>query len=477
LTTAVGSAQLPTIPDARRWWALASVATAQLMIGIDLTIMNIALPSVQRSLGFSDPGRQWVVTTFALSYGGLLLLGGRLSDLIGRRRSLLIGLTGFALASALGGAAIDPAMLLASRALQGVFGALMTPSVLATLAATFPTPQERGKAFGIYGTIMSASSGLGVILGGVLTDYLDWRWCMFVNLPFAIAAGVGVLRSVHPTPRTAGARVDIVGALLATTGLMALVLGFAQAEPDGWSSPATAGPLAVGIVLLTAFVWAQTRVARPLLPLRVVLNRRRGGSYLAVLGLAVGMFAALFFLTFYLQNILGYSPVQAGLAFLPLTAGIMVGVRGVSPLLMRAPVRSMLSPGLLAIAAGLALLGLVQVGSGYWLHILPVFFLVGLGTGWVLVAANSTATFGAGADTAVAGATVMTSQQIGASLGTALLSTIAGSAATHYRHTHPASPAAQAIVHGFNVASLGAAAFLCLAALAVFLITGPSKLT
>ncbi|MEU9018424.1 MFS transporter [Actinomadura sp. NPDC048394] len=458
-------------PDPRRWWALAAVATAQLMIGIDMTIMNIALPSLQRSLHLSDPGRQWVITVYALGYGGLLLLGGRLSDLIGRRRALLIGLTGFALASALGGAAPGPALLLAARAAQGVSGALLTPSVLATLAAAFPAPAERGRAFGIYGTVMGSSSGLGVVLGGVLTDYLDWRWCMFVNVPIAAAAGAGVLYAVRPVPRTPGVKIDVVGALLATAGLMGLVLGFARAEPDGWGAATTVVPLAAGVALLAAFAWTQTRVSGPLLPPRVVLDRRRGGSYLAVLGLAVGMFAALFFLTFYLQNVLGYSPVRAGVAFLPLTAGLMIGVRGVSRLLVRAPVRALLVPGLLVIAAGLALLGTVRVDSGYWTHVLPVFLLVGLGTGWVLVTANSTVTLGAGPDTAVAGAGVMTSQQIGASLGTALLSTVAGTAAAHYLRDHPGG-AARAAVHGFDVASLGAAGALCLVAAVVFLVTG-----
>lgn len=460
-----------TAPAPRRWWALAAVATAQLMIGIDMTIMNIALPSLQRSLHLSDPDRQWVITVYALAYGGLLLLGGRLSDLIGRRRALLTGLAGFALASALGGAAPGPALLLTARAAQGAFGALLTPSVLATLAASFPAPAERGRAFGIYGTVMGSSSGLGVVLGGVLTDYLDWRWCMLVNVPIAVAAAAGVLYAVRPVPRTPGVKVDAVGALLATAGLMSLVLGFARAEPDGWGAATTAGPLAAGVALLAAFAWAQTRVPAPLLPPRVVLDRRRGGSYLAVLGLSVGMFAALFFLTFYLQNVLGYPPVRAGIAFLPLTAGLMIGVRGVSRLLVRAPVRALLAPGLLVIAAGLALLGTVRVDSGYWTHVLPVFLLVGLGTGWVLVTANSTATLGAGPDTAVAGAGVMTSQQIGASLGTALLSTVAGTAAAHYLRAHPGAPA-RAAVHGFDVASLGASGALCLVAAAVFLVTG-----
>jgi EmrB/QacA subfamily drug resistance transporter len=457
----MGATDVEVQPDVRRWWALAAVATAQLMIGIDLTIMNIALPSVQRSLGLSDPTRQWVITLFALGYGGLLLLGGRLTVLIGRRRILLIALIGFAAASALGGAATGPAMLLTGRALQGVFGALLTPAVLATLAVAFPLPAERGKAFGIYGTAMGSSSGLGVLVGGVLTDYADWRWCMYVNLPIAALAAAGVMYAVRPEERPSTVRVDVAGAVLATAGLMALVFGFASAEPDGWDAPTTFLPLAAGVLLLTTFVAVQAKVATPLLPLRVVLDRRRGGSYLAVFSLAVGMFAALFFLTFYLQNIQHYTPVKAGLAFLPLTVGLMAGVRAVSPLLARASVRSLICPGLLTIAAGLALLGLLKSDSSYWLHVLPVFLLVGLGTGWVLVTANSTATLGAGPDSAVAGAMVMTSQQVGASLGTALLSTVAGTVAAH------SDP-----VHGFNVASLGAAGFLCLAALVVYAAAG-----
>lgn len=446
--------------DAKRWWALAAVATAQLMIGIDLTIMNIALPSVQRSLGLADSTRQWVITLFALGYGGLLLLGGRMSDVIGRRRALLVGLTGFAAASALGGAATGPGMLLAGRALQGVFGALLTPAVLATLAASFPLPAERGKAFGIYGTAMGSASGLGVLVGGVLTEYLDWRWCMYVNLPVAALAAGGVLYAVRPVSKTHAPRVDVAGAFLATAGLMAVVFGFARAESDGWSAPTTFVSLAAGMLLLAVFVAVQARGTTPLLPLRVVLNRRRGGSDLAVFSLAIGMFAALFFLTFYLQNIQHYSPVKAGLAFLPLTVGLMAGVRAVSPLLAKASVRSLICPGLVTIAAGLALLGLLNTDSSYWLHVMPVFLLVGLGTGWVLVTANSTATLGAGPDSAVAGAMVMTSQQVGASLGTALLSTVAATVAAH------SDP-----VRGFNVASLGAAGFLCVAALGIYWLT------
>ena len=453
--------------DPRRWWALAAVATAQLMVGIDLTVMNIALPSAQRALDMSDPTRQWVVTVFALFYGGMLLLGGRVSDLVGRRRSLVIGLAGFSLASALGGLAGGPAMLLMSRGLQGVFGALLTPAVLGTLAATFPAPAERGKAFGIYGAVMGSSSGVGLVLGGVLTEYVSWRWCMFVNLPIAALATVGVLYAVRAVPRVRGVRLDIVGAVLVTIGLMSLVLGFSRAESDGWGATSTAGSLAAGVVLIAVFIWWQTRASQPLLPLRVIRHRLRCASYLAVFCLAVGMFAALFFLTFHLQNVLHYSPVEAGVAFLPLTFGLLLSVRVVSRLLGRVQVRALLCPGLLTLATGLALLATVRVDSGYWLHVLPVFLLVGLGAGWVLIVANSTATLGAGADTGVAGAMVMTSQQMGASVGTALLSTIAATAAAGR-----SGPAANALVHGMNVAGASAAAFVALAAVVVFVVAG-----
>jgi EmrB/QacA subfamily drug resistance transporter len=474
MTMEAGTARLtagPAVADPKRWWALAATATAQLMIGIDLTIMNIALPSAQQSLHMSDPARQWVITTFALSYGSLLLLGGRLSDLIGRRRSLLIGLAGFATSSALGGAATGPGMLLAARSLQGVFGALMTPSVLAALAAAFPVRAERGKAFAIYGTAMGSSSGLGVLLGGVLTQYLDWRWCMYVNLPIALAAGAGVRYAIRPAARGPRPRLDLPGTLLATVGLIGLVLGFARAEIDGWSATVTIASLTAGTVALAVFVWVQRKVQYPLLPLRVILNRPRGASYVAVLTLAMAVYAALFFLTFYLQDVLRYAPVRAGVAFLPLTAGLIIGSRVAGRLVMRVRARLLLCPGVLILAGGLALLGQLGTDSGYWLHVLPVFLLVGLAAGLVLVTANSTATLNTGPDTAVAGATVMTSQQVGASLGTALLATVSGTAAANYLRSHPGS-GTQALVHGLTVASLGAAAFLVLAAVAVFLICG-----
>ncbi|GMA23444.1 hypothetical protein GCM10025864_12030 [Luteimicrobium album] len=363
-TTDLSRTTVEAPADPRRWWALAAVATLQLMVGLDLTIMNIALPSAQRDLGFADADRQWVITAFALGYGSLLLVGGRVSEAMGRRRALLVGAAGFAAASVAGGLAGDTGVLLATRAAQGAFGALMTPSVLATLSTTFPAPPERGKAFGVYGTVMGSSSGLGLLLGGLLTQYLDWRWCMFVNVVVAaVAVGLTVyaVRPVSPVRRP----LDLPGALLASLGLVALVYGFARAETDGWGAGVTVGALVVGAALLVGFVAVEARVASPLLPLRVVRDRHRGGSYLAVLSLAVGMFAALFFLTFYLQDVRGWSPVRTGLGFLPLTVGLMAGVRFVSPRLARPSAVLLIPSGLLVIAAGLALLGLLHADSGY----------------------------------------------------------------------------------------------------------------
>ncbi|HEY6796947.1 MAG TPA: MFS transporter [Kineosporiaceae bacterium] len=472
LSTHIGRApaQRPAQEVPRRWTALAGVATAQLMIGIDSTIMNIALPSTQQALHLSDPARQWVITAFTLCYGGLLLLGGRLSDLMGRRRALLLALAGFAAASALGGIAVNAGMFLGARAAQGVFGALLTPSVLATIAATFRLPAERARAYGVYGTVMGSSTGLGVLLGGVLTGYLSWRWCMLVNLPFALASALCVRSAVQSRPAVPRPRIDVTGAVLATGGLMALVLGFDRAQVKGWTAAVTVGSLTAGAVMVALFVAVQARSAQPLLPLRVLRHRRRGGSYLAVLALAAGMFSTLFFLTFHLQNVLGYSPVLAGLGFLPLTGGLLLGTRLATPLLARGRPRPALVAGLASAAVGELLLSLVYAGSGYLWPVLAVFVLIGLGAGAVLVSANSTATAGAGPDTAVAGAMVMTSQQIGASLGTALLGTIAGRAAGAHGATHDAV----ALVHGMNVAALTGTAVLVVATIAVAVVTGPS---
>lgn len=468
----------------RRWWALAAAALGQLMIIADVTIMNLALPSAQRDLGMSDPTRQWVITTFALGYGGFLLLGGRVGELLGRRLALLTGMVGFAAASVLAGAAVNTGMLLAGRGLQGLFGALFSPAALALLGTTFTLPAERARAFAIFGTVMGSSWSIGLILGGLITDVANWRVALFVAVPLAAIAIAVTMASVPagrtPAPVAGGTpreRLDIAGALLVTLGVMGLVFGFSRAETHGWGAGATIASLVAGVVLVAAFVAVEARTARPLLPLRIVLHRSRGGAYLAVFAIGSGLFTGLFLLTYYLQTVLGYAPAHAGAAFLPLGVTLIVGVRIVGRLIQRVPIRALLVVGLTSVAAGLAMIGFLRADRSYWTGALPALFLIGFGVGWVMMPANSIATLGAGRDAGVAGGAFMTSQQIGASLGLALFGSIAGAATASYVDSHTAATAHEALVHGFNVAAPIAAGFLLLAAVAVHLVIGPRGAT
>jgi EmrB/QacA subfamily drug resistance transporter len=340
----------------RRWWILGVVGLAQLMVVLDATIVNIALPSAQRDLGFSNADRQWVVTAYALAFGGLLLLGGRLSDLIGRRRMLIIGLVGFGAASALGGAATSFAVLVIGRGAQGAAGAMLAPAALSTLTVTFTDPAERGKAFGVYGAIAGAGAAVGLLLGGLLTEYLSWRWTLYVNVLLAAIAIAGVVRLVAAHPRDPSVRIDWPGTVLAVAGLVAVVYGLSEAATKGWSAPETIALLAAGVVLLAVFVLVERRVSHPLLPLPIVLNRFRGGAYLAIGLSGVGSFGIFLFLTYYLQLTLGYSPVKAGLAFLPMVVAIVAASTTSSGVLPRTGPRPLLPAGLVLAAGGLALL-------------------------------------------------------------------------------------------------------------------------
>ncbi|HTQ88312.1 MAG TPA: MFS transporter, partial [Streptosporangiaceae bacterium] len=384
---------------ARRWWILGVVGLAQLMVVLDATIVNIALPSAQRDLGFSNADRQWVVTAYALAFGGLLLLGGRLSDLVGRRRMLIIGLVGFAAASALGGAATSFAMLVIGRGAQGAFGALLAPAALSTLTVTFTNPAERGRAFGVYGAIAGAGGAVGLLLGGLLTEYLSWRWCLYVNVVLAILAVAGAIRLMTPQPRDPHVRIDWPGTILVAVGLVAVVYGLSEAATKSWSAPETIVLLVAGVVLLAAFVLVEQRVAHPLLPLRIILNRFRGGAYLAIGLSAIGVFGIFLFLTYYLQLTLAYSPVKSGLAFLPMIAAIVAASTTSSGVLMpRFGPRPLIPAGLLIAAGGLVILA-VQLGlrTSYLSWILPALLLVGAGLGVVFGCALNTATYGAGA--------------------------------------------------------------------------------
>jgi len=454
-----------TAASARRWWVLGVVGLAQLMVVLDATIVNIALPSAQRDLGFSNADRQWVVTAYSLAFGGLLLLGGRLSDLVGRRRMLIIGLVGFGAASALGGAATGFAVLVIGRGLQGAFGAMLAPAALSTLTVTFTDPAERGRAFGVYGAIAGAGGAVGLLLGGLLTEYLSWRWCLYVNVVLAVIAVAGAIRLMPAYPRDPDVRIDWPGTALVVAGLVAFVYGLSEADTKGWGAPETIALLVAGVVLLAAFVLVEMRVAHPLLPLRIVLNRFRGGAYLAIGLSAIGVFGIFLFLTYYLQLTLAYSPVKSGLAFLPMIAAIVAASTTSSGVLMpRFGPRPLIPVGLLLGSGGLALLA-SQLGlrTSYPGWILPSLLLVGAGLGVVFGCALNTATYGSGAaDAGVAAALVNTNQQVGGSIGTALLNTLAASALTSYVLAHGRGPLvlAQAAVHSYVVAFWISAAIL-----------------
>ncbi|MFE2631676.1 MFS transporter [Streptomyces sp. NPDC059374] len=457
--------------DPRRWWGLVVIALAQLMVVLDATIVNIALPSAQEDLGISDGDRQWVITAYTLAFGGLLLLGGRIADLAGRKRTFIIGLIGFAAASALGGAATSSGMLFGARALQGVFAAVLAPSALSLLTTTFTDPKERGKAFGIYGALAGSGSAIGFIVGGVLTEYLDWRWCLYVNVPIAVIAVFGAFALLHDSPVHKGARLDVPGVILGCGGLVAIVYGFAEAEPRGWTDPLVLALFAAGVVLLVAFVAWQTRAPVPLLPLHIVRDRNRAGCFLTMALAVIGLFGLFLFMTYYLQVILGYSPVMTGLAFLPLTAAIIVGSTQIAArLLDHVPPRLLMAPGALLAAIGMVLLTQLTVDSSYAPHVLPALILMGLGMGLVFMPVFATATAGvAPQDSGVTSATVNTSQQVGGSIGTALLNTIATTSSTAYITAHLLNPAdrrlvtQQGIVHGYTVAIWWAAAIMLLA--------------
>ena len=443
--------------SARRWLILGVVCLGQLMVVLDATVVNIALPAAQHDLAFSNADRQWVVTAYSLAFGGLLLLGGRLADLFGRKRMLIIGMIGFAAASALGGAATGIGMLLAGRAIQGAFGAMLAPAALSTLTVTFTNPAERGKAFGIYGAIAGAGGAVGLLLGGVLTQYLSWRWCLYVNVVFAVVAVMAAVRLLRRDPVSTDVRLDIPGTVLVVLGLVGVVYGLSEAETKGWGAPLTIGLLIAGVVLLAVFVEVERRVAHPLLPLRVVLDRFRGGAYLAIGLSGTGMFGIFLFLTYYLEEILRYSPVTTGLAFLPMIAALMASSTLSSGLLMpRIGPRLLVPAGMVVAAAGLVILATqLSATASYGAAILPALVVVGAGLGLVFGCAMNTATYGTiPADAGVASAMVNTCQQIGGSIGTALLNTIAASALTSYLLIHGNSPAAQVngAVHSYVVA-------------------------
>jgi EmrB/QacA subfamily drug resistance transporter len=442
----------------RRWWILAVLGIAQLMVILDSTIVTIALPTAQHDLGFSNADREWIVTAYSLAFGSLLLLGGRIGDKFGRKRALIIGLAGFAAASALGGASVDFAMLVIARTVEGAFGALLAPSVLALLTTTFMDPGERGKAFGLYGAIAGAGGALGLLLGGMLTSYASWRWTLFVNLVFAAIATAGALLWLKTDEVVDSEPFDLPGLFLVAGGLFSVVFGFSHAETTSWSDPFTIGFLVAGVVLLAVFAVFETRATFPLLPPRVVRNRTRGGSVLAMLFASVGLFGVFLFLTYYLQETLGFSPVKTGVAFLPMVA-VLAATAQVSNriLLPRVGPRPIIPVGLLVAAAAMFGLHLVGMHSSYTSHVLPYLIVLGVGFGLSVSPSFSTGTLGLDSqDAGVGSATLNTAQQVGGSIGVSLLNTLAASAATSYLVGRAATTAnlQAALLHSYTTAFL-----------------------
>jgi len=476
--TSSATEQRRAAPGDRRWLILVVVAIAQLMVVLDATIVNIALPSAQRALGFPNSDRQWVVTAYALAFGSLLLVGGRLGDMFNRKWVFITGLVGFALASAVGGAAGSFTILVTARALQGVFGALLAPSALGTLVSTFRDPRERGRAFGVFGSVAAGGGGIGLILGGLLTQYLSWRYCLYVNLVFAAIAVAGALAYIRTGRPAARPRMDWPGTVLACAGLFLIVFGFSHAETSGWTDPLTLGSLILGPVLLAGFAVAEQRSTHPLLPLRVLVDRARGGSYAALFISGIAIFGTFLFLTYYLQLIKGESPLSTGLLFLPMIGCILISSNLASIVLLpRTGPRVLIAAGMLLGTGGMVYLTQVSVTSSYVGGVLPALLILGLGFGMIFAPGINAATTGVRReDSGVASALVNTVQQVGGSIGTSALSTIALTATASYLVAHHASPLAPAIAatHGYTLAFAISAGLLGLGCvLAIVLL--PSK--
>jgi EmrB/QacA subfamily drug resistance transporter len=459
-------------------WVLCIVGIAQLMVVLDATIVNIALPSAQLDLGFDDGQRQWIVTSYALSFGSLLLFAGRLSDVIGRRTAFLAGLIGFAAASVLGGAAPDFDVLVTARVLQGASGALLAPAALSILTTTFTGPQERSRAFAVYGAIAGAGGAVGLLLGGVLTEYLSWRWCLFVNVflaVFAAAAALVFLEAKRPDLWVAQRpKLDLPGTFAVCGALFAIVYGFSNAEGYGWSSPSTWMPLLTGGTLAGTFVWWQTKSEHPLLPLRVLADRHRAASFISFLITSAGMFGIFLFLTYYLQLSLNYSPVRTGLAFLPLVVAVMVTAQVVmTGLLPRAGPKRLVPAGMMLSAIAMVWFTALGTNSSYVTHLLPALLLLGLGLGLIFAPAMTLATYGVDPDdTGVASAMVNITQQVGGSISTALLNTLATSAAASYLlgRSNTAQVVADSQLHGFAVAYWWSGGFFALGGIVSLLV-------
>ena len=450
--------------DPNRWRALAVIAIASLMIVLDASIINLALPSAQKALHISNANRQWVVTAYSLAFGSLLLLGGRIADFVGRKKIFIVGLLGFALASAIGGFSTNQGELFAMRGLQGAFGALLAPASLSLINVTFTVPKERARAFGVYGGISGGGAAIGLIMGGLLTEYANWRWCLFVNVPIAIIAVLLAIPNLHESKAKGDNKYDIPGAIAITLGLVSLVYGFSQAAPHGWANIHTYPFFVVAAFFIATFFVIEVQTKHPLLPLRVLTERNRGGSYIGSFLVGIGLFAMFLFLSYYMQGILHYSPLKSGVAFLPFTVGIIIGAGLASQLLPKIGPRPLMVFGMLLATVGIFLFTRITPTSGYASHLLAPMLIMSFGVALYFIPNASTGLHNSGEhDAGVASAMINTSQQIGGSLGAALLNTIAISSAAAYVKGHSSLGNASQVfgqVHGYTTTFKWGAAFL-----------------
>ena len=462
--------------------ALVVIAAAQLMVVLDATITNIALPAMQADLGVSDSGLAWVVNSYALAFGGLLLLGGKAGDLFGRRLMFQVGIAGFTIASLLGGLAPNETMLIGARVVQGVGAALAAPSALALITTTFPAGKSRNTAMGVYAAMGGVGATVGLLLGGTLTDLLDWRWVFFVNIPIGLAVLAGS-RTLVEAERHTG-RLDVPGAITGTGGLIALVYGITRGGEHGWTDALALVSFATAVVLLAAFLVLQTRSSHPMMPLHLFRDRNRTGSYATMLFIGAGMFATFYFLSLYMQLVLGYSAVRTGFAYLPFSFGMAAAAGISSKLVTHYAPRLIAGPGLLVAAAGMFWFATLEAGSSYTAHLMPAMFVTALGLGMSFVPMTLGAVSGVDhQDTGIASALLNTAQQIGGALGLAVMSTISTSAADGKLPDAAAnvyqglaakdfglvSKAGEALAHGYTVAFVAAGAmFLAGLAIAAF---------
>ncbi|MFR9752154.1 MFS transporter [Nocardia sp. 004] len=456
-----------------RWLALVVLASAQLMVVLDGTIVTISLPFAQRDLDISDGDRQWMITAYTLIFGGLLLLGGRLADYLGRRRIFIIGLIGFAASSALAGLAQTSAEMFAGRAMQGAFAALLAPAALSLVSVTFTEAGDRATAFGVFAAVSAGGTAVGLIAGGLLTEYASWRWSLLVNTPIALLALLGTLAWVRkdvPAPHTGG--YDVPGAATVTLGLVAIVYGFSRAEDDGWSGGGTLALLIAGVILLGVFVAIERRSSNPLLPLHIPGDINRGGAFLVALLVPIAMFAMFLFLSYYFQITLGYSALKAGLVFLPFPMGIAVSAAVTSGLLPKLGPRSLMLAGAGLGAIGLVWLAQLSYGDSYLSGVLPPLVIIAFGIGPVFISIQSVALHRVEeGDSGVASALLNAAQQVGGAVGTALLTTISVQVAETFTRNNPTIDhmVARAAIHSYDVAFYAGALFFVISILIIVL--------